>query len=231
MSAVAATRNPRRAASPYARRLARERGISLEQLRGSGPGGRIVAADLEGQVAAGQASPAGAVTLSLSALATTIQLATMQQLLAGFAAAETAFTLDDVALRAAGCALDDVPGAARLDGMPVALEAQGRQLVFADIRKGSLAPLRDRRVAALAGSEDQSSAPADLSLRLLPAGDIRPVLMPLLAGRAMRLVVAVGEISGEALLSFDAAAVSEHAATAFLSRFKAYLEQPLRLLA
>jgi pyruvate/2-oxoglutarate dehydrogenase complex dihydrolipoamide acyltransferase (E2) component len=230
VSALAARPSPRRAASPYARRLARERGIPLEQLRGSGPGGRIVAADLDGYAAKAQSAPT-AVTLSLSALATTIQLETMQTLLAGFAAAETAFTLEDVALRAAGCALDDIPAAAPSEGMPVALETDGRQLVFADIRKGSLAPLRDRRLAALAGSDDDVSAPADLSLRLLPAGDIRPVLMPLLAGRAMRLVIAVGDKSGEALLSFDAAVVSEEAATAFLSRFKAYLEQPLRLLA
>lgn len=231
MSAVAASRNPRRAASPYARRLARERGISLEPLRGSGPGGRIVAADLDGYAATAQPAPVAAATLTLSALATTIQLETMHNLLAGFAAAETAFTLEDVSLRAAGCALDDVPAAAPSDGMPVALETDGRQLVFADIRKGSLAPLRDRRLAALAGNDDHASAPADLSLRLLPAGDIRPVLMPLRPGRAMRLVIAAGDSSGEALLSFDAAVVSEEAATAFLGRFKAYLEQPLRLLA
>ncbi|MCE0504357.1 E3 binding domain-containing protein [Roseivivax sp. GX 12232] len=34
-------------ASPYARHLAKARGIDLAGLRGSGPGGRIVAADLE----------------------------------------------------------------------------------------------------------------------------------------------------------------------------------------
>lgn len=35
------------AASPLARRIARDRGVSLETLRGSGPGGRIVKADVE----------------------------------------------------------------------------------------------------------------------------------------------------------------------------------------
>jgi len=34
-------------ASPLARRLARERGVELRELRGSGPGGRIVKADVE----------------------------------------------------------------------------------------------------------------------------------------------------------------------------------------
>jgi pyruvate dehydrogenase E2 component (dihydrolipoamide acetyltransferase) len=43
-------------ATPYVRRLAAERGVDLGQVRGSGPGGRIVEADLEGaktQAAAG----------------------------------------------------------------------------------------------------------------------------------------------------------------------------------
>ena len=75
------------------------------------------------------------------------------------------------------------------------------------------------------------SAPADISLRLLPAGDIRPVLMPLLPGRNQRLVLAVGDTSAEALLSFDAGLIAEDVAAAMLGRFKAYLEQPLRLLA
>ncbi|HSD80406.1 MAG TPA: biotin/lipoyl-containing protein, partial [Solirubrobacteraceae bacterium] len=43
-------------ASPVARRLARERGVELGALRGSGPGGRIVKADVE--AAAGAAAPA-----------------------------------------------------------------------------------------------------------------------------------------------------------------------------
>src|SRR5919198_646813 len=39
-------------ASPVARRIARERGVDLEALAGSGPGGRIVKADVEAAVAA-----------------------------------------------------------------------------------------------------------------------------------------------------------------------------------
>ena len=41
-------------ASPLARRLARERGLELSEIRGSGPGGRIVKSDVEGR-----AAPAG----------------------------------------------------------------------------------------------------------------------------------------------------------------------------
>lgn len=225
---TAAALQPRRASSPYARRLARERGLSLEVLKGTGPNGRIVAADIAAYAAP---APAAASGPQASALGTTIQLTTLLQLLAGFADADTPFTLEDVVLRAAGCALDDVPETSSLAGAPVALEQKTGQLVFADIRKGSLGPLRARRLAAVDAGADQSSEPAALSLKLLAASDIRPMMMPLLPGRAMRLVLAAGPGSGECLLSFDAAAVGEDAATEFLTRFKAYLELPLRLLA
>jgi pyruvate dehydrogenase E2 component (dihydrolipoamide acetyltransferase) len=45
-------------ASPIARRIARERGLDLHGLSGSGPGGRIVKADVERALAAGVAAPA-----------------------------------------------------------------------------------------------------------------------------------------------------------------------------
>jgi len=45
-------------ASPLARRLARERGIDLAQIRGTGPDGRIVAEDVERGAAAAPAAPA-----------------------------------------------------------------------------------------------------------------------------------------------------------------------------
>lgn len=47
-------------ASPLARRLAREHGIDLRQVRGTGPGGRIVKEDIEAYLAARGASPAPA---------------------------------------------------------------------------------------------------------------------------------------------------------------------------
>jgi pyruvate dehydrogenase E2 component (dihydrolipoamide acetyltransferase) len=47
-------------ASPIARRIARDRGLDLSGLSGSGPGGRIVKADVERALAAGVAAPAAA---------------------------------------------------------------------------------------------------------------------------------------------------------------------------
>ena len=43
--------------SPLARRLARENGLDLQAIRGSGPGGRIIKRDIEAAVAGGAAAP------------------------------------------------------------------------------------------------------------------------------------------------------------------------------
>ena len=47
-----ATHDGRLVASPYARRIARDRGVDLSSVQGTGPGGRIVAADVAADVAA-----------------------------------------------------------------------------------------------------------------------------------------------------------------------------------
>jgi pyruvate dehydrogenase E2 component (dihydrolipoamide acetyltransferase) len=48
-------------ASPVARRIARERGVDLAAVQGSGPGGRIVKADVEAAATSGAAAPSAAV--------------------------------------------------------------------------------------------------------------------------------------------------------------------------
>jgi pyruvate dehydrogenase E2 component (dihydrolipoamide acetyltransferase) len=57
-----ATTNGRVKASPLARRLARERGIDLGTIRGTGPEGRIVAEDVERAEAGGPTAPVAAPT-------------------------------------------------------------------------------------------------------------------------------------------------------------------------
>jgi pyruvate dehydrogenase E2 component (dihydrolipoamide acetyltransferase) len=59
--AAVASGNGRIKASPLARRIARERGIELAGLRGTGPDGRIVAEDVERAEAGGPAAPPAAV--------------------------------------------------------------------------------------------------------------------------------------------------------------------------
>jgi pyruvate dehydrogenase E2 component (dihydrolipoamide acetyltransferase) len=55
--APAAADGERVKASPLARRLAKERGLELSQLEGSGPGGRIVKSDVEGAAASTGVAP------------------------------------------------------------------------------------------------------------------------------------------------------------------------------
>ena len=59
-SPAAARGDGRVKASPIAKRIARDRGLDLQGLQGSGPGGRIVKADVEKALAAGVAAPAAA---------------------------------------------------------------------------------------------------------------------------------------------------------------------------
>ena len=56
-------------ASPYAKRVAAEAGVSLAGVGGSGPGGRIVAADVQQLVASGGGVPAAAAAGSMPAAA------------------------------------------------------------------------------------------------------------------------------------------------------------------
>ena len=221
----------RLATSPYARKLAAARGIPLELMRGSGPAGRIVAKDVETFLFVPAAHVAAPTGIAASAFAATVQLEATLRTLEGFAASGTPFDLEDMVLRAIGCALDDVPVGGQVDGNPVALEFKSTQLVFDRIRKVSLAPLRSRRLAAIAAGDNHSGSPAVISVRMLAGTAIRPVSMPLLKTRAMRLVLAVGLGTAEALLSFDAARVDEDTAAEVLTRMKAYLEMPLLLLA
>jgi hypothetical protein len=231
--AVAQTR--RVAVSPYARRLARERDLPLETLRGTGPGGRILAADVNGfvpvpvpetrPVAIAAAAPA------IAAFTTSIALGAMRELLGSLENSGRQFEFDDILLRAVGCAFDEMPEITAVDGAPVALELDGRQVIFSGIRMTSLTSLRTRRLEALADARDETARPAALSLRLLPVSEIRPLMMPLLPDRAMRLTVSADATSerAECLLIFDAAIVEARPAVAWLSSVKSTIENPLRL--
>ncbi|MER8447024.1 E3 binding domain-containing protein [Mesorhizobium sp. M1066] len=235
---MAVAQTPRLAVSPYARRLARERAVPLETLRGSGPGGRILAADVLGFVAVATpanpphiVAPCVAAAPHIAAFAASVALAALQDLLAALESTGRAFDIDDVLLRAAGRVCVEIADAAKVGDASVALELAGRQTVFATAPEMPLTSLRTTRLAALANNRDDAEIPALLSIRLLPARDIRPVMLPLLPGRAMRLVVSVNTAGdhAECLLITDAARVEEAIAGAWLVALKSAIEHPLRL--
>jgi pyruvate dehydrogenase E2 component (dihydrolipoamide acetyltransferase) len=228
----------RLAVSPYARRLARERNLPLEALRGSGPGGRILAADvlefvpLEAPAALADAAPAPTVAASsIAAFATSIALGALHELSAALESSGKVFDIDDILLRAVGSAFIEISDGAKAGEAPVTLELGKRQVVFAATSGMPLTSLRATRLAAQADTRDDSQKPAALSVRLLPPSDIRPMMMPLLPGRAMRLTVSVDSAGGhaECLLTADTAAFDEATSTAWLAALKSAVEHPLRL--
>lgn len=238
---MAVAQTPRRAVSPYARRLARERALPLETLRGSGPGGRILAADVLSFVAAAApvnqpdivtpVAPSFGAAPRIAAFAASVALTALRDLLAALESTGRAFDIDDVLLRAAGRVNSEIPDAAKVGDAPVALELAGRQVMFATVPEMPLTSLHATRLAALADNRDDAEMPALLSIRLLPTGDIRPVMLPLLPGRAMRLAVSVSTAGdhAECLLTADTASVDEVTAAAWLAALKSAIEHPLRL--
>jgi pyruvate dehydrogenase E2 component (dihydrolipoamide acetyltransferase) len=65
-AAPAVRKNGRIFASPFARKLAREMGLDLRQIAGTGPNGRIIAADVKKYAASGAASAAVAAPAAVS---------------------------------------------------------------------------------------------------------------------------------------------------------------------
>jgi pyruvate dehydrogenase E2 component (dihydrolipoamide acetyltransferase) len=234
VNAVAAPAG-RLAVSPYARRLARERGLLLSALRGSGPGGRILAADVMGFVAPAEPvvpesrpKQAPAPVQHIAALATTVALDQAGEILAALGRCESAFDLEDLVALAAGRAFSAVP----IEGPTVvALETEGRQIVLRRT-DAVLSVLRAERQRASAEGHDDTLEPAAVSLKILRAGAVRPVLVPLLPGRPMRLVAVVDEngLGAECLLVFDVSLVAEDAAADWLAAFSSGLASPLSVL-
>jgi hypothetical protein len=233
----AGARQKRLPVSPYARRLALERGLPLEVLRGTGPAGRILAADVLAfvpaaapvELAAAAATPVVA-AIRTAAFATNVALGALRDLLAAIEGSGRTFELEDIVLCAAGraCAASLPTGA---DGASIALELANTQVVLTQAADMSLTALRAERLAAGDDSRNDVGKGVVLSVRFLAAGDIRPVLMPLLPDRRMRLIISADEAGdhAECLLVADTASVDEAVAVEWLSTFRSAMDQPLRL--
>jgi pyruvate/2-oxoglutarate dehydrogenase complex dihydrolipoamide acyltransferase (E2) component len=231
MTAIAAQRQP---ASPYARRLARERGITLELITGTGPGGRIVAADVEAFVGRPAAPPQGlaAPASTVSAYGTSIDLGALQALLASLSQSQSAVALDDMLVRAGALALEALalPGMNAAIGLESGGGASAKLAVVTDAHLGLVSRLHTQLAEAITTA---AATTAQLTLRRLAQRGIRPLAMPLLPGASLRLIISAGDTdaAAEVLLVFDAARVGEDDAAAFLAHFRDGLETPLRLLA
>jgi pyruvate dehydrogenase E2 component (dihydrolipoamide acetyltransferase) len=230
----------RQFASPYARKLARERGIALLDLRGSGPSGRIVAADVLTFVkppvaiepVPSPAQPESAQVLApaaantVAALATQIDLSKLDALIEQFAGAQLKLSTDAILLRAAarGLAAFDVKGTIGWE-----MGRERGDVVIADADRLSLAVIQTQLDGNAVAAD--GSVPPVLSIRRLQNSGIRAVSSPLRPGYKMRLILSGDDGIADCLLAFDAASIDEDLAVDFLARLKDDLEAPLRLLA
>jgi len=227
----------RLAASPYARRLARERGMDLSDMVGTGPGGRIVAADVpRPRAAAPSPAPAAPIPpgpspvpsptplVQTGAFACRIHLTALHALLGAIGAAGKETTFDDLLIKAAATA-----DAARTassgsvlwitpDAAPVLISGAERlplSAVAAQCLRGGPAP----PMHAFAVS------------RVRPTG-LRPLAVAIPEGCVAHLVVALdtATTTAEALLQYSTAAITLAEAAAVLAVIRDGLEKPLRLL-
>jgi pyruvate dehydrogenase E2 component (dihydrolipoamide acetyltransferase) len=241
-------------ATPYARRLARAAGLDLAGLPGSGPRGRIKAADVEAALAARLAGPAqaeqaaapvpagsmGAMPARVAGTARPVSFAVAEieaGPLAGFLAdlhhagharitRRHLIALACVRLRAAG-------------GRPVVRLAcddeAGRALIEADAAI-SLSDLADRFDHAV-GDGGEVPSGGDIAIHVAPDGlrFFGPAPAP---GWTMALGLAQAPAGPDAaragtigaILSYDSEALDHAAAARFLGDLKALIEAPLRLL-
>lgn len=232
-------------ATPYARRLARDAGIDLAQVSGSGPRGRIKAQD----IAEAQTRRATAVATrgpepdvlaphvaSRSAAARVLSLAQIEVATQG---------LDEIAARfaqaereAVRLALIGMACARGFPGNSVGVELGSRVVPLPE--EGSLRV----RVAKLGDGSDVEMASGGAVL-IVPGGDATlfapaaptgwPAALGIGAPREVLVRASSGEIISASLmtlaLSYDSAAIGNAHAAGFLSALKSQLEDPLVLLA
>jgi pyruvate dehydrogenase E2 component (dihydrolipoamide acetyltransferase) len=225
--------------SPYARKLAGERGIQLVDLSGSGPAGRIVAADVLSFVKPAPAievsapppsNPAPVVVpaVMIAAFATQIDLGPLRQLQEQFAGAQVPLSIDALLVRAAGRSLASLSLNAAI-GWEAGSRTDKREIAITEAGSLSLGTIQKQIEAA--STADPGQTPM-LSIRCIAGPGIRAVSMPLKAGHAMRLVLSSDHLTiAECLLCFDGARIAEDDAITFLAQFKADIENPLSLLA
>ncbi|MBL8580604.1 MAG: E3 binding domain-containing protein [Rhizobiaceae bacterium] len=235
LPAPAVTARPR--ATPYARRLARERGIALSAVNGSGPGGRIVALDVEGWLAPAQAAVSTALERTAaalpgpntmpstpSALSMQVDFSAVEALLARIAEVRPAVDRMDVVLKAAGLALT-----ALAQSQPDAV-----LLIGALAEPQCIAGLSTASLGAIATMRARSSEASDAALAVSFIGrrGLRPVATRLVGEASARLVIggADGAGTAECLLSYDPDRMSDEDAETLLATFAELVETPLRLL-
>jgi pyruvate/2-oxoglutarate dehydrogenase complex dihydrolipoamide acyltransferase (E2) component len=215
--------------TPLARRLAGEAGIDLANVKGSGPRGRIVAADVE----QARKAPALAAVQAVMPIVLTADIALVQALAL---CAETKLTLADVIVKAWALALSR----ASLDASAVLLNTGEGRAAIRDAANKSLSAIGAARDAR--APQDQAPASTAISIPgvagIVSVADVlRPPQVALLglgATRRAPVEAADGAIRfvdmATATLTCDSAALDAARAAALLAAFKGFVEKPVTML-
>ena len=217
--------------TPLARRLAGEAGIDLSNVKGSGPHGRIVAADVE------QARKAPA-PLQAQAVANIVLTADVEiaQSLALCEEAKAELSLADVIVKAWAAALQRVMPANHCD---IALAIGKGRSMIRDATSKSLTAIAAARRDAGADRKDATTAIfiTDVPGIASVAGVLQPPQATMLSiGSQRRAPVEAADGSVKfvsmvtATLSCDARTIDTALGATLLSAFKRFVEQPVMMI-
>jgi pyruvate dehydrogenase E2 component (dihydrolipoamide acetyltransferase) len=224
--------------TPLARRLAGEAGIDLAQIKGSGPHGRIVAADIEGAKKTTTAAPSLA-ALAAAPIILTADVAIGRALALcdeANAAQKTTLELVDVVAKAWAIALQRVASSERSD---IALTIGDTRSAVREAASKSLTAISAARRDAAA---NETSSLTAISTSAAPGiATIVDVLRPpqttlLNLGSPRRAPVEAADGSMTfvtivtATLSCDPRALDAARGAALLSAFKGFVEQPVTMI-
>jgi len=222
--------------TPLARRLAGEAGIDLTKLKGSGPHGRIVAADIAGAQPAKGAAPALGQAAAQIVLAADIAigqaLALCEQ---ANAAQKTAIELVDVVTKAWALALRR----ASLPDAGIALRLGTNEATVSDAASKPLtaiAAMRSDQTAAGSAASSAISMPGVSGI--LSVADVlrapHTTLLSLGAPRRMPVEASDGSVkfidAVRVALTCDPGTLDAAGGAALLSAFKGFVEQPVTMI-
>jgi pyruvate dehydrogenase E2 component (dihydrolipoamide acetyltransferase) len=225
-------------ATPLAKRIAKEKGVDLRTLAGSGPNGRIKAIDVENAPRAGVTSLAATATVTVAAPASFFLMATdlaaLKKQIAVVGGMDQVSIAHFAVLAAAPHLAHGPAGssdiAVSIGGAPAALLRDAANLrlsaIVAGLAEGAEGPAAMTIVDA--GAEDVSYLGAALQpgqAATLGIGAVQSVFKPDAQGKPV-LVDEVGLI-----LTCDSAVFDTAAGLKLLGAIKTTLENPLRILA
>ncbi|MBS0535040.1 MAG: 2-oxo acid dehydrogenase subunit E2 [Proteobacteria bacterium] len=227
-----------RQVTPLARRLASERGIDLNRVTGSGPQGRIVAADIAAAPRASEAAPAA----SQFYLVVDVDIGRLSAMREEAKAGGAEFSLGDFVTKAWAAALRRAGQGTSAD-IAVIVDADGRRVtkVIRDAAGKTLTAIA-REVGAL--DDSVPAAAVTSAVRILSTPGIRefsssvtaPFTSVLAVGAPRRAPVEAADGSVRFVsqmtvtLSCDPRAIDDTAAAALLAIFRSLVENPVTAL-